>query len=117
MAYRLEFSAEAERDFDLIFDHLLRNYLNFGESLNSAIDHAAVRVLEIRAEAERILTAPNRGERHDDLLPGLRHLALGGAVYWFDVDEARRVVRILAVFFDGQDHIRHMMSRLINDLI
>ena len=117
MAYRLEFSAEAERDFELIFDHLLGSYLNFGESRNSALDHAAVRVLEIRAEAERILTAPNRGERHDDLLPGLRHLALGRAVYWFDVDEARRTVRVLAVFFGGQDHIRHMISRLIEDLI
>ena len=117
MAYRLEFSAEAERDFELIFDHLLRSYLSFGESLKSALDHAAGRVLEIRAEAGRILAAPNRGERHHDLLPGLRHLSLGRAVYWFEVDEARRTVRVLAVFFGGQDHIRHMMSRLIEDSI
>lgn len=117
MAYRLEFSAEAERDFELIFDHLLRSYLNFGESLKSALDHAAARVLEIRAEAGRILAAPNRGERHDDLLPGLRHLSLGRAVYWFEVDEARRTVCVLAVFFGGQDHIRHMLSRLIEDSI
>ncbi len=117
MAYRLEFATQAERDFDLIFEHLLRNYLNFGESLESALDHAALRVLEIRAEAERIPTAPNRGERHDDLLPGLRHLSLGRAVYWFEVDEARRTVRVLAVFFGGQDHIRHMMYRLMEDVV
>lgn len=117
MAYRLEISAEAERDFELIFDHLLRSYLNFGESLTSALDHAAARVLEVRAEAERILAVPNRGERHDDLLPGLRHLSLGRAVYWFEVDEARQTVRVLAMFFGGQDHIRHMMARLIEDWI
>ena len=115
MAFRLEFSAEAEHDFGLIFDHLLRSYLDFGESLESALDHAAARVLEVRTAAERILTAPHRGERHDDILPGLRHLAIGPAIYWFDVDEAGRTVRVLAVFFGRQDHVRHMMTRLLDD--
>ena len=115
MAYRLEFSAEAERDFGLIFDHLLRSYLEFGESLESALDHAKARVVEIRAAAERILSAPHRGERHDDILPGLRHLAIGRAIYWFDVDEASGTVHVLAVFFGGQDHVRHMMARLFED--
>ena len=77
MAFRLEFSVEAERDFGLIFDHLLQSYMGFGENPESAFDHAEVRTLEIRAAAERILTAPHRGERNDDLLPGLRHLAIG----------------------------------------
>ncbi|MCY4408604.1 MAG: type II toxin-antitoxin system RelE/ParE family toxin [Rhodospirillaceae bacterium] len=113
MAFRLEFSAEAERDFGLIFDHLLRSYIDFGERPESALDHAAVRVLEIRADAERILTAPNRGERHDDILLGLRHLTIGRAIYWFDVDEANETIRVLAVFFGGQDHVRHMMARLL----
>ena len=113
MDFRLEFSADAERDFGLIFDHLLDSYLDFGESLESALDHAGTRVLEIRENAGRILTAPHRGERHDDLLPGLRHLAIGRAIYWFDVDEACRTVRILAVFFGGQDHVRHMLTRLL----
>ena len=115
MAFRLEFSAEAEHDFGLIFDHLLRSYLDFGESLESALDHAAARVLEIRTAAERILTAPHRGERHDDILPGLRHLTIGRAICWFDVDEAGRTVRVLAVFFGRQDHVRHMMTRLLDD--
>ena len=115
MAFRLEFSAEAERDFGLIFDHLLRSYLDFGESLESALDRAGSRVVEIRAAADRIVTAPHRGERHDDILPGLRHLTVGRAIYWFDVDEAGGAVRVLAVFFGGQDHVRHMMIRLLEN--
>ena len=115
MAFRLEFSAEAERDFGLIFDHLLRSYLEFGESPESALDHPEARMAEIRAAAERILTAPCRGERHDDILPGVRHLAIGRAIYWFDVDEPRETVRVLAVFFGGQDHVRHMMARLLEE--
>ncbi len=115
MVWRIEFSAEAESDFGLIFDHLLQSYLGFGESLESALDRAGARILEIRAEAERILPAPHRGERHDDILPGVRHLAIGRAIYWFDVDDARETVRVLAVFFGGQDHVRHMMARLLEE--
>ncbi len=113
MGFHLEFSTAAESDFGLIFDHLLHSYLDFGESLDGALDHAGARVLEIRGNAKRILTAPHRGERHDDILPGLGHLAIGRAIYWFDVDEARQTVRVLAVFFGGQDHIRHMLTRLL----
>ena len=115
MAFQLEFAADAERDFGLIFDHLLRSYLGFGERLESALDHAEARTLEIRAAAERILDAPHRGERHDGVLPGLRHLAIGRAIYWFDIDESHAAVRVLAVFFGGQDHVRHMMARLLQD--
>ena len=111
MGYELEFSAEAERDFELIFDHLLGSY-NLGEDLESALDHAETRVLEIRTTAERITTAPYRGER-DDILPGLRHLTIGRAIFWFDIVEASKVVRVLAVFFGGQDHVRRMMVRLL----
>ena len=115
MAWRLEFSVEAERDFGLIFDHLLRSYLDFGESLESALDHAEARILQVRATAERISAAPHRGERHDDILSGLQHLSIGRAIYWFDIDEPRRTVRVLAVFFGGQDHVRHMMVRLLEE--
>lgn len=113
MAFELEFSAEAERDFELIFEHLLRSYMDFGEGLESALDHAETRIREIRAAAERITAAPYRGERHDDILPGLRHLTIGRGIYWFDIDEASQMVRVLAVFFGGQDHVRHMMARLL----
>ena len=117
MTFRLEFSVDAERDFGLIFDHLLRSYLDFGESLESALDRAEARIREMQAGAERILTAPHRGKRHDDLLPGLRHLAIGRAIYWFDVDvdDERQTVRVFAVFVGGQDHVRHMLARLLEE--
>ena len=115
MGFRLELSAEAERDFGLIFDHLLRTYLDFGESLESAVNHAETRVREIRVAAERILAAPYRGERHDDIRPGLRHVTIERAIYWFYVDEARRTVRVVGVFIGGQDHVRHMLVRLLED--
>ena len=114
MAFQLEISAEAERDYELIFDHLLKSYTSFGENIENAVEHAEARVLEIRAAAHRISLAPHRGERHDDILPGLRHLTINRSIFWFDVDETNECVRILAVFFGGQDHVRRMMVRLID---
>ncbi|MGB5559175.1 MAG: type II toxin-antitoxin system RelE/ParE family toxin [Paracoccaceae bacterium] len=113
MTWRIEFAAEAERDFGLIFDHLYASYLEFGEGRDEAAGHAAQRVEDILNEAERIADAPHRGATHDDLLPGLRHLTLGRAIFWFTLDEADRCVRILAIFFGGQDHQRHMLVRLL----
>ena len=36
-----------------------------------------------------------RGTVRDDILPGLRHLSLDRATYWFEVDEPARRVRLL----------------------
>ncbi len=59
--------------------------------------------------------APLRGESHDDLLPGLRHLALDRAVYWFRVRREQHEIQVLAVFFGDQDHQRHMLVRLLQN--
>ena len=118
MRFAIEFSADAERDFDLIFDHLFDSYVAFGEGPDEAVDHAARRVTAIRKAADRLASFrlasfPLRGTARDDILPGIRFLAVARAAYWFDVDQTARKVRILAVFFGGQDHIRHMLVRLI----
>ena len=113
MRFRIEFSAEAEHDFALIFDHLFESYRSFGTRVETALNHCEDRIREIRAGADQLCAAPYRGERHDDLLPGLRHLTIDRAIYWFDVNEAEQRVRILAIFFGGQDHISHMLTRLL----
>ncbi len=113
MRFRIEFSAEAERDFALIFDHMFESYRSFGMRMETALDHCEDRIRDIRAGADGLGAALFRGERHDDLLPGLRHLTIDRAIYWFDVDEAEQRFRILAIFFGGQDHVRQMLMRLL----
>lgn len=102
MRVAIEFSADAGRDFDLIFDHLFESYLTFGESAEAALDHAAQRTMDIRKAADRLASFPLWGAGRDDILPGIRFLAIGWAIYWFDVDQNLRKVRILAVFFGGR---------------
>ncbi|MCA3415208.1 MAG: type II toxin-antitoxin system RelE/ParE family toxin [Roseomonas sp.] len=113
MPYRIEFAEASERDLDLIFDHLFESYLGFGESTDQAFDHAAQRIMSIRAAAERLALFPERGASRDDILPGLRFMVMERAIYWFDVDERAQAVRVLGIFFGGQDHIRRMLIRLL----
>ena len=63
MAFRLEFPERAERDFALIFDHLLESCISFGEGLEAAIDHAwpaflTTRRGEVRERAVRTRREP-----------------------------------------------------------
>lgn len=113
MRFEIEFWADAEHDFGLIFDHLFESYVAFGEGIEEALDHAARRVLDIRKAANRLAGFPLPGTARDDILPGIRFLAIARAIYWLDVGRTAREVRILAVFFGGQDHVSHMLARLL----
>ena len=113
MPYRIEFAEASERDLELIFDHLFESYLGFGESTVHALEHAAERIRDIRAAAERLALFPERGMARADILPGLRFMVMDRAIYWYDVEDEARVVRILGIFFGGQDHIRRMLIRLL----
>ncbi|MGN7871557.1 hypothetical protein PARHAE_04078 [Paracoccus haematequi] len=110
---RIEFAAEAERDFVLIFDHLVDSYMAFGESRTEALQRAEARLAGILDDTTRIATAPRRGSRHDDLMPGLRQLTLGSVTFWFKVEDMDQKVRVLAVFFGAQDQHRRMLIRLL----
>ncbi len=109
------FAAEAINDLVLITEYLTQAYCGFGEPLAEANRHAQVRIEAIITAAERLAAAPFRGESHDDLLPGLRHLVLDRAVYWFRPRAELHEIQVLAVFFGGQDHQRHMLVRLLQN--
>lgn len=115
MGFEVRFSGRAETDLTLIFDHLFHSYRSFCEPPDEAIDHAEVRVAQIRRDAERLALNPYRGTRRDDIGPGLRHVSIGRATYWFQIDEAGRTVRVVGVFFGGQDHERRVLLRLLSE--
>lgn len=88
MPFAIEFAAGSERDFELIYDHLFESYIGFGERPEDASAHAAQRILGIRRAADRLARFPMRGTRRDEVLPGVRHLTIDRAIYWFDVVNA-----------------------------
>jgi toxin ParE1/3/4 len=115
LTWQVEFSAEAERDLDLILDFLIEQYMGFGEPPEAALERAAERIRGIRADAGQLAKTPHRGTLHDDILPGLRHATIGKAIFWFDVHEDAATVAVLGVFFGGQEHRIAMLRRLLED--
>lgn len=114
--WTVEFAVQAERDFELIFDHLFQSYRDFGDEFDLASDRAAQRVLAIQSSAHDLAKVPFQGTLRPDILDGLRFVRHSKAVYWFVAHEDRKVVQVLAIFYGGQDHIRHMLTRLLLDL-
>lgn len=112
MAWKIEIAPQSERDLTDIADHLYESYRAFGNDGTEAAARANERTISIRGVIRRLAEKPFRGTRHDDLLPGLRHVTIDRAVYWFVADEATETVRILGIFHGGQDHGNRMLRRL-----
>ena len=112
MAFKVVRSAAYLRDLALILDHLAGAYLEFGEPPSDAFDHAVRRIRSINADVRSLGQAPYQGTLRPELAPGLRQVTKNRAIFYFEIDEERAEVRVLAAFFGGQDHQRHMLMRL-----
>ena len=100
-AWTVVFAAAVEWELAPIEAFLSKAYQDFGDPADQAAHHAAARVDAMR------------GSVNDDLLPGLRHLALGQAIYWFQICAEVAQIGVLALFYGGQDQQRRMLVRLL----
>jgi toxin ParE1/3/4 len=114
LVYRVERAEDTDRDLEAIFDFLLKSALDFGEGAEAAFERASARLLAIEDALESLGQVPHQGTLRPDLAEGLRNVTKERAVIYFDVDDEARLVRILAVFFGGQDHLRRMLLRLLD---
>ena len=69
------------------------------------------RVTQMENAMEALVELPHQGTLHSDWMPRLRSVTKGRAVCYFTVDDD---VRVLAVFFGGQDHHQLMLKRIIH---
>ncbi|MBC2772079.1 type II toxin-antitoxin system RelE/ParE family toxin [Rhizobium sp. AQ_MP] len=112
MVFEVELSEESEIDLKQIFDHLVQSYTQLGEPLEDAVDQASERVRRIRSDIFGLGKAPYQGTLSKEIGDGLRHVTKNRAIIYFDVYEATQTIQVIAVFFGGQDHQRHMLKRL-----
>jgi plasmid stabilization system protein ParE len=112
MAFEVVRSRASDRDLEVIFDHLVAAYQASGDAPAEALGRAADRVRAIEDDMERLGRAPFQGTLREDLRPGLRQATRNRAVFYFELDETAEEVRVLAVFFGGQDHIARMLRRI-----
>lgn len=110
LAWKTKFSADAAQDLDRILEHLVTSYCAFGEDGATAYERAAARIAEVQVDADRIAAAPYRGVLRNEILVGARSLTIGRAVYWFNLDSEQEIVRILAIFYDGEDRTQAMLQ-------
>lgn len=115
MAYEVLRAADVALDLELIFDFLVSSAELFGESEARAFDLAEQRLARIEAAMEDLSKLPHQGTRRPHLGSGIRNVTRDRAIYYFDVDDERQVVRVLAVFFGGQDHDARILLRLLSD--
>jgi plasmid stabilization system protein ParE len=113
LAYKVERSEDADRDLEIVFDFLFQAALDLGEDAETAFARASARVPATEDAMEALGQAPHQGTLRPDLAAGLRNVTKGRAVIYFDVDDEAQLVRILAVFYGGQDHLRRMLMRLL----
>jgi toxin ParE1/3/4 len=109
--YRASRAADVTRDFDLIEDHLVQSYQEFGEDLETAIARAAARIDEALGYLRTFATHPHRGTEQPKIRPGIRTVTNKSFVFYFEIDEPASEVRILATFFGGADHRRQILDR------
>src|SRR5262245_6871396 len=112
MGYRVERSIACDRDLALIFDYLLTTYQELGDPPEDAFARAADRIRAIEDDMVAHGQAPFQDTRWPELVPGLRWVTKNRAILYFQIDEDASSIRILVVFFGGQEHRRQMLLRL-----
>jgi toxin ParE1/3/4 len=110
--YEVRRAAAVTRDIDLIESYLVEVYRDLGDDLESATERAAARIDEALAYMRTFRSRPYRGTEHPEIQPGIRTVTRKKFIFYFEIDEPRSEVRILAVFFGGANHSQQILDRL-----
>ncbi len=113
MGYEVVRGDGVDQDLDLIFDFLIAAAEQFGVDERSAFELAERRLSDIERAMHTLGQAPHQGTLRPHLGHGIRNVTKSRAVFYFDLDEGRKILRILAVFFGGQDHDSRILLRLL----
>ena len=113
--YSVHRSLACDADLEAVFDHLFSAYRQLGDPVEDALTRAAGRLRGIEDALERLGDVPFQGTLVPQIMADLRHVTKDNAVFYFIVDEAARELRVLGVFFGGQDHRQHIVKRITNE--
>jgi toxin ParE1/3/4 len=83
-----------------------------GDTFPEAFSRAENRIDVIEADLDSLAKSPHQGTLSPDIAPELRHVTKNRAIFYFQVDDEQQTILVLAVFFGGQDHGRHIQERL-----
>ncbi|WP_245314543.1 type II toxin-antitoxin system RelE/ParE family toxin [Sinorhizobium alkalisoli] len=90
-----------------------RQIVELGDSPDEVLERTAERIRKLRGEIDRLIGTPYIGTLRADIYPGIRFLRRDKAAIGFLPVESSRAIIIAAIFYGSQDHIRHMLARLL----
>lgn len=111
MAFKVVRSEQAKDDLANLYDYLVDSYLSFGTSIEEAVTRTNLRLRETSLTLERLAEFPYRGTVINELGVTIRRFTRNKVIYYFDLDTEDNTVRILSIFFGGQDHETYMHKR------
>ena len=112
VAYKVLRARAVTEDLGSIHDHLVESYCELGDGITDALDRADGRVQAIEDAMMRLGAVAHQGTLCEDVMPRLRRVTKDKAILYFIADDDLAEVRVLAVFFSGQDYLRHIVERL-----
>lgn len=115
MDWTVELTRDAVLDLALLFDHLEDSYLAFGDTPEKALKRAGNRIASIREAIRNLANTPYSGTKHPNLGPEIRHVTKDRGIIWFSLQSDGKVIRILGIFFGGQNHLRSMYARILSE--
>ncbi|WP_371808987.1 type II toxin-antitoxin system RelE/ParE family toxin [Ruegeria sp. HKCCD7255] len=70
--------------------------------------------MEIQKSLESLIKAPHQGTLRPHLGHNIRNVTKNKAIIYFEVNDDELVVRVLAIFYSGQNHDAHILLRLLS---
>lgn len=113
MDWTLDATPSVQHDLKAIEHFVTQSAQAKGEPFERARRMGAARIDTILSSARSLPKAPRQGTLRPDLGPNIRHVTKDRAVIYFELIETSRTLRILAIFYGGQDHDSRILARLL----
>lgn len=113
MGWTLDAVPGVRRDLVSIARFIRQSSIAKREPPSRAIAMADRRLEKIGADAIALTHAPYQGTRCPELGQNTRRVTKDRATFYFDLNEDRQIIRLLAIFYGGQDHDPRILARLL----
>lgn len=113
MVWQIELSDLIASDLSSIEDFIFHSATSLGEPKARASEMADRRIRTILIDLGTLTRAPYQGTRCPELGQNTRRVTKDRAIFYYDLIEDRQVIRLLAIFFGGQDHDARILARLL----
>lgn len=113
MVWQIELSDDIASDLSSIEDFIFHSATSIGEPKARASEMADRRIRTILIDLGALIRAPYQGTRCPELGQNTRRVTKDRAVFYFDLIEDRQIIRLLAIFWGGQDHDARILARLL----